>query len=61
MPATGTAQIRYWITSPPRTAPRPIDRQTRMFSSTGAAAAAAKWPVAFSAPENSAASEISRI
>ena len=34
---------------------------TKMFSKTGAAAAAAKWPVAFSAPENNAASEMNRM
>ena len=60
-PAKGMAQTSHSIISPPMALPVTMAIITKMLSSTGAAAAAAKWPVAFSAPEKSAASEMKKI
>src|SRR6056297_946831 len=60
-PANGTVQTSQRITSPPIYAAQAIDIQTKIFKSTGAAAAAAKRPVALRTPENKAVIEIRRM
>ena len=60
-PATGIDQINQSATSPPVSAAKVMAAMTKMFSSTGAAAATAKRPVAFRMPENSAESDMHRI
>ena len=61
-PATGIVQISHSIWAPPNSpCPKVRPDTIRMFSRTGAAAAAAKRPTAFSAPDRSAASEIVRM
>ena len=60
-PASGIVQTSQSTTSPPSAAPTAMAMMTKTLSRIGAAAAAAKCPVALSAPENSAASEISRM
>ena len=51
-------QINACAILPPIQAASAIPPTRRMFNNTGAAAAAAKRPVAFNTPDNSAASEI---
>ena len=60
-PATGIDQISQFTTTPPVSAPMAIAVMTKMFSSTGAAAATAKRPVAFRMPENKAESDMHRM
>ena len=61
MPATGTAQAKAKPKSQPKVLAALMADIKITFRRTGAAAAAAKRPVAFSTPDKSAASEINRM
>jgi len=61
MPAMGTVHAKVRPMSQPRKQASVTAEMNRMFSKTGAAAAATKRPVAFKTPESSAASEMNKM